>query len=282
MARTIRIAAAQIPISSDPVVNARAIRALMTAAAKQGARLVHFPEGAVSGYPSDGAEADFAGWHVDWTDLRGQVESIARLAGELGVWTVAGCNHRLTPPHRPHNSLYVISDDGTLVDRYDKRMCSETEIAEWYVPGFQPCLFEVGGFRFGCALCAEISYPEIFLDYAERGADCVLFSSFSKDPTFEVLARGAAAANSMWVSASVASQHAVAMPAGVLGPDGSWMAACARDRIPGIVCVDLDRDDPRMDRALRQWRPWRAAVRSGQVYQARRVEDPRSSERTAF
>lgn len=29
--------------------------------------------------------------------------------------------HPLTPPNRPHNSLYVVNDKGRLVTRYDKR-----------------------------------------------------------------------------------------------------------------------------------------------------------------
>jgi predicted amidohydrolase len=44
---------------------------------------------------------------------------------------VLGSAHPLTPPHRPHNSLYVISDKGQLVDRYDKRFCSNTEITRF-------------------------------------------------------------------------------------------------------------------------------------------------------
>jgi hypothetical protein len=31
---------------------------------------------------------------------------------------VLGSAHPLTPPHRPHNSLYVISDQGHVVNRY--------------------------------------------------------------------------------------------------------------------------------------------------------------------
>ncbi|MGW3046272.1 hypothetical protein ACWC9T_41345 [Kitasatospora sp. NPDC001159] len=56
-------------------------------------------------------------------------ERIAALAGELGLWTVFGSLHLLTPPRRPHNSLYVVSDHGDLVARYDKRFLSNTELS---------------------------------------------------------------------------------------------------------------------------------------------------------
>ncbi len=68
---------------------------------------------------------------------------IAALAGQLGLWTVFGSIHPLTPPHRPHNSLYIVSDRGRLVARYDKRFLSDTELSYLYSPGQQPLVFEV-------------------------------------------------------------------------------------------------------------------------------------------
>src|SRR5882757_8666522 len=148
MANSIRIAAAQSPVGRDPAVNGAAIRALMHSAAQQGARLIHFPEGAATGYvPGPVAKAN---WQVDWAAAREQLELTAALAGELALWTVLGGNHRLSGAHRPHNSLYVISDEGLLVGRYDKRLCSYNEITNWYSPGFDPLAFDVDGFRFGC------------------------------------------------------------------------------------------------------------------------------------
>src|SRR5208283_2672557 len=43
---------------------------------------------------------------------RDELAATVALAGELRLWTVLGSIHRLTPPHRPHNSLYVISNRG--------------------------------------------------------------------------------------------------------------------------------------------------------------------------
>jgi predicted amidohydrolase len=98
-----------------------------------GAGLVHFPEGAmtcpkkkimsVSG-PADVGPADWE--RVDWAVLRDELAATVALAGELRLWTVLGSIHRLTSPHRPHNSLYVISDRGEIATRYDERMLSRT------------------------------------------------------------------------------------------------------------------------------------------------------------
>ncbi|GAA0344946.1 carbon-nitrogen hydrolase family protein [Actinoallomurus spadix] len=280
---TLTIATAQIPVGCDPAANGAAVREMMTAASSAGARLVQFPEGAISGYPGDrAAKQALADWNVGWAAIREQLGRVAALAGDLGLWVVVGGAHRLTPPNRPHNSLYVISDRGEPVGRYDKRRCSHTEIGEWYSPGFEPCVFDVDGFRFGCALCIEINFPELFLDYAASGVDCVLFSSYSHDPIFEVLARAHAAACTVWISVSVPAQCGAAMPSGVIGPHGYRLGSRTADGAPGLVCVELDRDDPALDVALHKARPWRARARAGDVYEARRVDDPRSADKSRF
>lgn len=275
MTEQIKIASAQSPVGRFPDVNGSQIRRLMREAADDGARLIHFPEGALSGYPADPNTAGPAA-------LRHQLELITQLAGDLGIWVVVGCDHYLTPPHRPHNSLYVISGQGELVGRHDKRLCSYTEITKYYTPGFEPLVFDIDGFRFGCALCIEINFPEIFVDYRARGVDCVLFSAFSEDPIFEILARSHAAANTSWISVSVPAHYSTTIPAGVIGPHGYRLAGCPANGTPVVITMDLDRRDPALDNALNKARPWRARARSGTPYRPRRVDDPRSSDRTRF
>jgi predicted amidohydrolase len=275
MTKRIRIAAAQSPVSDDPEANGEAVRHLMRQAREEGARLVQFPEGAICGYVAEPLAADPGA-------VRRQLRLTASLAGELGLWVVAGAVHYLTLPHWPHNSLYVISDRGQLAGRYDKRMCSHTELTKRYSPGFEPLVFEVGGFRFGCALCIEVNFPEIFLDYRERDVDCILLSSFSEDPIFEILARGHAAAHNYWTSISVPAQCSTVMPAAVIGPHGYPLARCPADGVPALAITDLDRSDPALDTALNKARPWRTLARTAGHYRARQVEDRRSSDRTRF
>jgi predicted amidohydrolase len=275
MTERIRIAVGQSPVSHEPAANGEAVRALMRTASLGGARLVQFPEGAICGYVPEPMAADPEA-------VRRQLQLTAQLAGELGLWVIVGAVHHLTPPHWPHNSLYVISDSGELVGRYDKRMCSRTELTHRYSPGSEPLVFEVDGFRFGCALCIEINFPEIFLDYRERDIDCLLLSSFSDDPVFEVLARGHAAAHNYWFTISVPAQCSTATPAAVIGPHGYSLASCPADGTPSVVVTDLDRGDPALDIALNKARPWRTFARSSEYRRTHRVGDPRSSDRTHF
>src|SRR3954453_23055844 len=172
----ITIAVAQSQISADVRENGREIRDLMRRAHAEGAAIIHFPEGAMSGC----SKAQIKDWdRVDWGLLVDELESVAERARDLGLWVVVGCSHRLTPPHRPHNSLYVISGRGEVATRYDKRYLSHTEITGWHTPGRGPCVFDVDGWRSGCALCIEVQFPEVFREYADLGVDCVLFSAYA-------------------------------------------------------------------------------------------------------
>jgi predicted amidohydrolase len=211
-------------------------------------------------------KSHYKGWDIDWAPVRRELELTAELAAELGVWIVAGSNHRLTGDHWPHNSTYVISDQGKLVGRYDKRLLSSTEVHGFYTPGTQPMVFTVDDTTFGILTCIEVNFPELWVEYAQLGVDCVLFGSYSEDPVFETILLGHAAATNMWISVSVPAACSTAMPAGIIGPHGSWLAECTRDGRPGLAAADLDPGDPQLKIALHAARPWRATARHGDIY----------------
>ena len=273
---TVRIAVAQTAIGTDPRANGLRVRTRMRRAAAQGARLVQFPEGALSGY----ANEQIHSWaDVDWDTIGKEVDEIVALAGELGVWVVLGSAHALTEPHRPHNSMYVISQDGSIADRYDKRICSNTEISQFYSPGFTPVTFEVDGVRFGVAVCIEVNFPELFAEYERAGVDCVLLSAYPVDSVFEIKARALAAINNYWIGLSAPAQTRTLFTSALIGPDGSSIAQVRPDA--DLVVGDLDPDDPAFRVSLHLARPWRAEARRGDIYARTRVHnDPRSNTRT--
>jgi predicted amidohydrolase len=250
----------------------------MRQARAAGAAIVHFPEGAMSGC----SKAQIKAWdRVEWNALADELKAVADLARGLGLWVVVGCSHRLTPPHRPHNSLYVISDRGELATRYDKRFLSHTEVTGWHTPGRDACVFEAGGWRFGCALCIEVQFPEVFQQYADRDVDCVLFSAYADDATFGIQAQGYAASHSYWVSVSTPTQMSHGLSSRLIAPTGEVQAA-ATPLVSGIVVDLLDEQCPRWDIALNRARPWRAVARDGSIYRQRYVRDPRSERKTEF
>ncbi len=290
----LRLAVVQMIVHLDPGDAAslrdsgNQIRYLMRAAHRSGARLIQFPEGATSSphkkvMSVDGPEkVGPANWdRVDWAVLTEELTATAELAGELRLWTVLGSAHRLTPPHRPHNSMYVISDAGEIVTRYDERMLSKTKIAYMYTPGAAPVTFEVDGLRFGCALGMEATFPEVFLEYESLDVDCVLFSTHGpgtaeNNGPFAQQSQAHAAANSYWVSYCGTTQDASNAPSGVISPDGDWVGRCRPEATPTFVIVDLHGDTDNFAR------PWRRTARSG-IYDRHQVpQDPRSQNRSAF
>lgn len=272
---SVRVAIAQSLISSDPRTNGATIRSVMRRAAAQQSRIVQFPEGALSGY----AKEQIRSWEdVDWEAIDDEIDQVLSLARELGIWVLLGSAHRLTEPHRPHNSMYVISDNGTIVDRYDKRMCSNTEINDFYSPGFEAVVFEVDGLRFGCAVCIEVNFPELFAEYERAGADCVLLSAYPVDSIFLTKARAHAAINTYWIGLSAPAQTRHLFASGLIGPDGSCVGQIAAE--DDFIVSDIHAHDPSFHVALKLARPWRAQARLGDIYSRRRVDDPRSRERT--
>ena len=259
------------------------MRRLMHQAHEAGAKLVHFPEGAtccpnkriMSGDgPEQISPSDWT--RFEWIILSEELEATRKLAQELGLWTIFGSVHQLTGPLRPHNSLYVISDRGELVTRYDERMLSNTKISFMYTPGSVPVTFEVDDIRFGCALGMESHFPEIFLEYERLDVDCVLFSTTGGTSAFAGEMMGHAASNSYWVSFSVHATRKSTHPSGIVTPSGQWAVQCTADRVPSIVVADIN-DNPG-DFA----RPWRRMARSG-IYEPHQVDDdPRSESRNMF
>ncbi|MGK9203882.1 carbon-nitrogen hydrolase family protein [Sinorhizobium meliloti] len=291
--RSIRLAVAQTSLFNDPRdttalhASGAEMRSLMEAAHRAGARLIHFPEGATcspnkrvmsQNGPREIGPSDWA--RFEWAVLREELDATSKLAKELKLWTVFGSVHQLTPPHRPHNSFYVISDRGALVTRYDERMLSNTKISFMYSPGKVPVTFDVDGIRFGCALGMEAHYPEIFTEYERLEADCILFSTTgelpSAAPAFAAEVLGHAASNTYWVSYAAHAPQSIAAPAGIAAPDGHWAAQCSAGATPALAVADIaiDRESPA--------RPWRRKARAD-LYGPHQVNgDPRSDSRNLF
>ncbi|WP_282609112.1 carbon-nitrogen hydrolase family protein [Pelagibius sp. Alg239-R121] len=275
----IRLAVAHTPVTADPARNGAAIRAQMRAANDLGARLVQFPEAAASGY----TKSEIKDWRtIDWLALRRELEATADLARELGLWVVLGSAHPLSSGNRPHNSLYIIDDKGRLFDRYDKQYLSNSEVNDWFSPGFRRVQFEVDGIRFGCAICIEISFPELFQHYEKSGVDVVLISSYSDSLYDELLARAHAHLYKLWVTLSVpANLRHDDVTSLVAGPNGEVLVQGERGA-PSITAIDVDPDDDRWEIELRRARPWRRRARAGGIYREKNVIDERSDRRTSF
>jgi predicted amidohydrolase len=253
---TLRIAVAQSTVRVDPTdadglrATAAEIRGLMKEAAHNGARLVHFTEGALC-FPDKAVMSELgpdeigpSDWSkAEWSVLQEELDRIAKLAGELGIWTVIPSVHQLPAPARPHSSTYVVSDQGKIVSRYDERMLSTTKVTWMYTPGDKPVTFEVDGYRFGIALGLDVLFAELFTEYDRLDVDAVLVSYAStgidSNEHVGVQARGHAVNNTYWISLAVPANPGAGLDSGVIDPTGKWTIQGPADSTPGVAVTDL-------------------------------------------
>jgi predicted amidohydrolase len=289
----LRIAGCQFDVSGDIGRNRDQILMLVDRAADAGARIAHFPETALSGYAGvDLPSLD----ELDWPTLHAATEAICEAAARRRIWVLLGSTHRLSAGARPHNSVYVIADDGRIIDRYDKRFCTGILEPEpqrdlhHYSPGNYACLFEIDGYRAGILICYDYRFPELYRDLKQRGAE-IVFQSFhnarfsrevyeQKNLWREVVPGtmiGHAACNHLWISATNSATRYSLWPTFFVQPDGQITGRLS-DHETGVLVSEVNP-------SLSLWDapgPWRERAWSGQLHSGRFVDDPRSHERTKY
>ena len=249
---SLKIAVSQMAITADCRQNSKTIQELMRRASEEGCTLIQFPEGALSGY----AKEQVGDWlDVDWIMLEDELEAVKKAAKRFNIWVVVGGAYRLSEPEWPYNALYVISDQGEVVARYDKRILSFTEQRDWYSAGQKQVLFTVNGMTIGLALCIEVQFPELFDAYRRAHADVVLLSAYSDNPMFGITAQAHASINNMWIGFSVQTNDQV--QSSLIGPDGNVQVSASDDLAIGTI----DPSDERWRISLTKARPWRQKVR---------------------
>ena len=274
------VATCQFPVSADVAANADWIRKQMREAKQLEADLVHFPEAALSGYAGvDHKTLD----HFDWDAQRTEFESIRALAQSLHIWVVLGATHQLSGAHKPHNSLYVINDRGSVIDRYDKRFCTGGDLRH-YSPGDHFVTFEVNDVRCGLLICYDIRFPELYRQYHQLGVQ-VLFHSFynarqkpgSIHPKImPPTAQARAATNNMFLSVNNScAPHS--WESLFVTPDGLISERLTLDT-PGVMINLIDTSKRYYDAS----RPYRLDSIRGKWNSGEVVDDPRSKDRQSF
>ncbi len=241
----LKIAACQFPVSRNIAENGSWIESQMREAAAGGAEVIQFPECALSGYPGVDLES-LKGY--PWDSLRRCTESIMKLAGELHVWVLLGSMHPLGEGYRPMNSVYLINDEGAILDRYDKRFCTKGDL-EYFSAGDHFVTFKLEGVKCGILICFDVRFPELYREYRKLGVD-VIFQSFYNarqkpggihPKIMPVTAQGHAGINHHYLSLTNSSA-ASSWPCHFITPDGLVAGKLEADR-PGILFSEIDLSD---------------------------------------
>ncbi|MEP4766547.1 MAG: carbon-nitrogen hydrolase family protein [Roseibium sp.] len=262
----IKVAAAQTVVSADISENGKAIRNMIRTAAAEGVRLVLFCEGALSGYCKKQIKSPLDWREFDWDRVEQEICEIAETCRECEIFAVVGSAYPVSRDKHPHNSLVVVSSEGRIAGRYHKRFLSNSEVNGWYTPGTDPFTFEVDGYSFGCAICIEAAFPEVFSGYERTGVDVVLFASFEITPQFKLAIQAHAYQNCIWIVGSPPAQGANNSSAVIIDPNGDVTAKALCEDTNTIAISVLDREDSAFEVALDRARPWRSSARQGDIY----------------
>jgi len=275
----LKIATCQFPVSSDIYRNSTAIESQLVAAVKRDAKVVHFPECALSGY----AGVDFDDWtSFDWDVLTDETHRIISLVKTHRVWLLLGSTHRLQR-HLPHNCVYVISPTGKIVDRYDKRFCTGKDL-KFYSPGNHACRFRIGKVTCGITICHDVRYPELFRDHKKSGV-MVVFQSFYnarvKGKTdhswiMQPTVQGHCGSNYIWSSVANSCGYYQSWPSLFVLPDGS-VAGRLRQHRSGVLISEVN---PKGN--FRDASEFRDGAMKGILHSGKTVSESRSRIRTAL
>ncbi|MBT2440263.1 carbon-nitrogen hydrolase family protein [Streptomyces sp. ISL-36] len=236
------VAAAQFtPVPGDLATNVRTVAELIRAAGADGARVVVFPELALSGYEPALIGSDPALHLAEDDDRLAPIRESCRAVRAAAV--VNG--PVLTPQGRPGITSLVIGPDGTLLTRYDKVNLHGVE-HDVFAPGTDEGRFELDGVRFALATCYDNRFPGIAERAAAEGCGAYLASSVLDvaNDSFEKVYPVRARDNSLYVVlANVLGANEAGTcegRSGAWGPDGERIAD-AGPADPGFVLADVGR-----------------------------------------
>ncbi|WP_198373726.1 carbon-nitrogen hydrolase family protein [Roseomonas rosulenta] len=112
------------------------------------------------------------------------------------------------------NTTLVFDPDGTEIARYRKIHLFDITAPDGtgyresalYGGGTDLALFEAGGIRFGCTICYDMRFPELYVELRRRGAEAILvpsnFTLQTGKDHWEALLRARAIDTQCWIVAA--------------------------------------------------------------------------------
>jgi len=279
----------------------------MKKAKEKGAEVAHFPEACLSGY----AGADIESYDgFDWNSLREYTSKLMALAENIELWIILGSAHELTSPNKPHNSLYIINENGQLIDRYDKRFCAGNKLEQsgdlkHYSSGNHFSVFDIKGIRCGALICHDYRYPELYREYKRRGVHVMFHSYHAANISPDRLEYMEEQVGKEYQSTNCGTTYpGITMPASMITnaanshmwiscPNSSTRESCFGSffvRADGVITGQLERHktdilisvvDTEIE-IYESTRYWRDRALAGILYSGKLIQDERSFNRTGL
>ena len=177
--------------------------------------------------------------------------------------------------------MYVINDEGKIVDRYDKRFCTGGDLKH-FSPGDHFVNFDLNGLNCGLLICYDVRFPELYREYRKRNTDLIFHSFYnarqkkgSIHPVImPVTSQARAATNYFYISLTNSSAQE-SWPCHFITPDGLIQNKLAPN-VPGILISSVDISQKFYDAS----KPFREKAINGILNSGETVKDPHSENRT--
>ncbi|OWK34471.1 carbon-nitrogen hydrolase family protein [Fimbriiglobus ruber] len=234
-----------------PVENLGAIRAKLAEAARAGARLVVFPECAVTGYAfTTRAEAA----SVAETIPGPSTDAIAGECARHGVWAIFGLLE--AAGSKLFNACAIVGPTGQLAV-YRKLHLPCLGADRFTDPGDRPfAVHDLGGLRVGVHICFDGSYPESARVLSLLGADLIVQPTNWADQAIKnatLVARVRAFENHVYHMAvnrvGVEGGYHFVGHSSIVNCVGDFLTLADHDE-EAIVLADIDPDKARQKRAV--------------------------------
>ena len=160
-----QVASVQMRSSGDLAVNAIRITGFIKKCAETGARVVVFPECALSGY------YEKVILNLSEDQINTAEKLIAQACREASVYAIVGMPYR--DGKKLYNSAAVISPDGRIIERYHKIQLAE----DWPDPGDHLSVFLIDEFPCSIIICHDERYPELVRLPVLAGAKVIFYIS---------------------------------------------------------------------------------------------------------
>ncbi len=244
--RTLRVASAQIPVTSSIEENAATIHRALDAAIEQKAEILLTPEGSLSGYTP----------RFDQKAVEAALAKIVQRASQAGIALALGTCYVEKDDGQCYNQLRFYDASGEFLGFHSKTLlCGnfadppQGEITEYATRPLRT--FDIQGIRVGGLICNDMwgnpqctpmADPHLSQKLSKAGAEIIFLAinggrdggPWSEEvnwPYHEVNMRMRAAAGRLWVvSADNSFPHTVpcSAPSGVLQPNGQWAQQAPR------------------------------------------------------
>lgn len=157
-------------VLNDVVENAGIVRHRLRIAAESGARLVVFPECALSGYCHDSRQETLDG-SLDLSSRHPIINEIIADCRTLNVHAIVGLLERSGT--KVYNAAVCLGPEG-IVARYRKLHLPFLGADRFVDPGdLPPEVFQVEGLRVGMHICYDGGFPELARSLTLQGADLI-------------------------------------------------------------------------------------------------------------